>query len=102
MKIFAILLLLHPLLAPATEVKLERVPEGGVQPQVAVSSDGIVHLVYLTGKPDGADIRYSSRKTGESAWSEPVTVNSEPRCAVAVGTIRGAQLALGREGRVHV
>ena len=29
-------------------------------------------------------------------------MNSEPRAAIAAGTIRGAQLALGRNGRVHV
>lgn len=96
------LLLLCPLLAAATEVKLERVPEGGVQPQVAVAADGAVHLVYLTGKPDGADIRYSFRKAGDTAWSAPVTVNSEAQCAVAIGTIRGAQLAVGKAGSVHV
>ncbi|MEO7649520.1 MAG: hypothetical protein ABIZ80_03565, partial [Bryobacteraceae bacterium] len=29
-------------------------------------------------------------------------MNSQPGSAIAVGTIRGAQLALGRNGRVHV
>jgi hypothetical protein len=29
-------------------------------------------------------------------------VNSEPRSALAIGTIRGGQIAIGRNGRVHV
>src|SRR5205823_3093564 len=39
---------------------------------------------------------------GHGEFVPPVRVNSEPGTAVAVGTIRGAQLALGRNGRVHV
>jgi hypothetical protein len=29
-------------------------------------------------------------------------VNSQPESAIAAGTIRGAQLAIGKAGRVHV
>ena len=87
---------------PAAEVKLERVPEGGVQPQVCVSGDGSVHLVYLKGDAKGADVRYVHRGAGAGGWSRPVTVNSVPRSAVAAGTIRGAQLAAGPGGRLHV
>jgi hypothetical protein len=86
----------------ATEIKLERVPENGVQPQVSVSPDGTVHLVYLTGKPEASDIRYVKRIPKEATWSPPLTVNSEPASAVAVGTIRGAQFAAERGGRIHV
>ena len=35
-------------------------------------------------------------------FSKPVRVNSQPKSAVAVGTIRGAQIAIGQNGRVHV
>lgn len=86
----------------AAEIKLERVPEGGVQPQVAVQADGAVHLVYLKEQKDGADIRYARRPAGGSAWEPSITVNSVPKSAVATGTIRGAQLALGKGGRAHV
>jgi hypothetical protein len=88
--------------ASATEIKLERVPENGVQPQVTLSPDGTVHLVYLTGKPEASDIRYAKRGPKEPAWSVPLTVNSDPSSAVAVGTIRGAQIAAGRDGCIHV
>lgn len=88
--------------ATAKEVKLERVPENGVQPQVAVESDGTVHLVYLTGKPNGADIRYTRRAAAAESWQPMMTVNSIPQSAMAVGTIRGAQIAIGKGGSVHV
>ncbi len=98
-------LLLLPLLtcpASAADARLERVPEGGVQPQAVVQTDGTVHLVYLRGDPGGCDLRYTRRAGGAKTWEPPLTVNSVPRSAVAAGTIRGAQLAAGRDGRVHV
>jgi hypothetical protein len=42
------------------------------------------------------------RADGQTNFSAPLRVNSRPGSAVALGTIRGAQLALGRNGRVHV
>src|SRR5687768_13820083 len=96
MKTPILILALTMLSAAAAEVKLERVPEGGVQPQVAVQSDGTVHLVYLKGEPGGADVRYTRRGPKESAWQPAMTVNSIPKSAVPAGTIRGAQLALGK------
>ena len=89
-------------LAQAMAVRVERVPEGGVQPQVATAADGTLHLVYLKGPPGGCEVRYATKKAGDSGWSTPVTVNSTPHTAVAMGTIRGAQLALGKNNAVHV
>lgn len=86
----------------AAQVLHERVPEGGIQPQVAVTSTGMVHLVYLNGDPKACDIRHTTRSAEGGEWTTPVTVNSEPRSAIAAGTIRGAQLALGKDGSVQV
>lgn len=97
-----LLLLLFVVSAAAAEVRVERVPENGVQPQMAQGADGTVHLVYLKGEPRGCDVRYSTRKPGEKDWSKPVTVNSARASAIAMGTIRGAQLALGKDNMVHV
>lgn len=47
----ALLLLLTVFTDGAEEVRFERVPEGGVQPQVATTRDGTLHLVYLKGDP---------------------------------------------------
>jgi hypothetical protein len=95
-------LLLLPVFAFGTEVLLERVPENGVQPQIATTRDGALHLVYLIGNPGGGDVRYVTKKSGASAWSTPRTVNSTPATAVAAGTIRGAQIAVGKDDSLHV
>jgi hypothetical protein len=94
--------MISPFWARAAALNLERVPERGMQPQVAVGNDGVVHLIYLTGDPKSADVRYVHRAVEEKEWSTPMTVNSQKGSAIAIGTIRGAQLALGREGVVHV
>lgn len=89
-------------LGGAPEVSLMRVPDGGVQPQVAAGKDGTVHLIYLKGDPRASDVFYVKRPPGQKEFSKPVRVNSQPGTAVAAGTIRGAQLALGKNDRVHV
>lgn len=77
-------------------------PEGGVQPQAAVDDAGAIHLIYLYGDPAAADIAYVRKASGANSFSKPIRVNSEPGSAIAVGTVRGARLALGRAGQVHV
>ena len=89
-------------LAQAASVRTERVPEHGVQPQVIADGSGALHLVYLKGEPGGADVRYAMRLATQSTWGAAITVNSEANTAVAMGTIRGAQIALGKDGTVHV
>ena len=91
--------------ATAPAVTVVRLPQGAVQPQAAVDEDGTVHLIYLTGDPMAADIRYARAKptaSGGLSLGEPVRVNTTDGSAVAVGTVRGPHLSLGRDGRVHV
>jgi hypothetical protein len=88
---------------PATvpTVQLQRVPEGGIQPQVAVGRDGTVHLVYFKGDPAEGDLFYT--KTLDAVhFSKPIQVNSVAGSAVALGNIRGTRLALGRGNQVFV
>src|SRR5262245_45949956 len=93
---------LQPELQAAGKVKLLRAPNGGIQPQVALDERGNLHMVYFTGEPQGGDIYYVRRDTGKTEFTSPIRINSEPGSAVAVGTIRGAHLAVGKNGRVHV
>jgi hypothetical protein len=86
----------------AGRVELVKAPDGGVQPQAAVDTRGVAHLVYLKGPPQAGDVFYVRREPGKEDWSAPLRVNSQPGSAIAVGTIRGAQLAVGKNGRVHV
>ena len=85
---------------PAGTVNVVRLPERGIQPQVATDASGGVHVVYFAGEPANGDLFYARLNNG--AFSPPIRVNSEPASAIAVGTIRGARLALGRNGRAHV
>jgi hypothetical protein len=86
----------------AGKAKLLRIPNGGIQPQVALDERGVLHMVYFTGEPQGGDIYYVRRDAGKTEFTSPLRVNSEPGSAIAIGTIRGAQLAIGKNGRVHV
>ena len=83
-------------------VVLQDLPEPGLQPQTFVGADGTVHLIYLVGNPAAADIQYRHRAVGAESWSVPIRVNSGPTNAMAVGTVRGARLAVGGGGQVHV
>jgi len=93
---------LQPAQQATGKVKLLRTPNGGLQPQAAVDELGILHLVYFTGEPQGGDLYYVRRDAGKAEFTSPMRVNSEPGSAVAIGTIRGASLAVGKNGRVHV
>jgi len=88
--------------AETNRVTLLRTPDKGIQPQAAIDSQGVVHLVYYKGDSGGGDILYARQRAGETSFSTPLPVNHQPGSAIAVGTIRGAQLALGKNGRVHV
>ena len=54
----------------APDVKLLRLPEGGVQPQVVVDETGIVHAVYLKGDPRSADVFYIRSSDYGKSFSE--------------------------------
>ena len=98
----AIIGLLVASVASAATVSLVRTPNDGIQPQAAIDSRGTVHLIYYKGEPGGGDIFYVRKTPGATEFSRPIQVNSAARSAIAAGTIRGAQMALGRNNRVHV
>ena len=83
-------------------VHIRRVPHGGIQPEVIVDWNGVLHMVYFAGPPMGGNLYYVRSANGGDTFSMPIRVNSQDNSAIATGTIRGAQLAIGREGRVHV
>ena len=77
-------------------------PNGGIQPQVAVDERGVLHLLYYGGQAHQGDLYYTRSSNFGATFSPALPVNSRPGSAIAAGTIRGAQLALGKAGRVHV
>jgi hypothetical protein len=82
-------------------VRIISVPSKGIQPQIAVS-EAVVHMIYFTGDPKHGDVFYTRSGDFGGAFSSPVRVNSQEGSAIAIGAIRGAQIALGERSRVHV
>jgi hypothetical protein len=86
-------------------IRTVTVPAGAapaLQPQTAVDERGVLHVIYFSGAPPNGNIYYVRSSNGGAAFSDPLRVNSQPGSAIATGTIRGAQLAMGANGRVHV
>jgi hypothetical protein len=84
------------------EITTLRVPHGGIQPQAVMDNAGTLHLLYYVGNPSHGDLFYVKSKDTGATWSNPLQVNSKPGTAIATGTIRGGQMALGKDGIVHV
>jgi hypothetical protein len=82
-------------------IRFHRVPEGGIQPQVA-TDQGTLHLVYYAGDAHHGDIFYVQSNDFGATFSPSLRVNSQPGSAIAAGTIRGAQFAVGKNGQLHV
>jgi hypothetical protein len=78
------------------------VPNGGIQPQAIIGPGGTLHVLYCAGDPKAGDLFYVKSPDYGSAWSKPLRVNSTPGSAIALGAIRGGQIAIGRTGRIHV
>ena len=84
-----------------SRVRLCRVPNGGIQAQAALDETGTLHLVYYSGDARHGDLFYARSQDGGASFSAALPVN-HAGTAIAAGTIRGAQLALGKAGRAHV
>jgi hypothetical protein len=85
-----------------TKVERMRVPNRGIQPQVVTDARGDVHLLYFQGEPGGGDLFYVRTRNQDGKFTAPIKVNDVVGSAMAIGNIRGGQLALGKNGRVHV
>jgi hypothetical protein len=85
----------------AATVQESATPERGIQPRAIVEADGTLHLVWYRGDAGGGDLFYARQPKGASL-GKAQQINSEPKSAVSTGTIRGAQVVLGRAGKVHV
>src|SRR5262249_45282386 len=86
----------------SVSMRVIETPDGGIQPQAAIDDQGVIHLIYFQGDPSGGDLFYRRLELGAERFSQPVRVNSQAGSAIAIGTIRGGQIALGKGGRIHV
>lgn len=79
-----------------------KTPDGGLQPEVITDAGGNLHLLFFRGDPKAGDLFYAIRQDGAADFQASVKVNTRPKAAVAVGTIRGGHLAIGKDSSVHV
>jgi hypothetical protein len=87
--------------AGSEQVQVIAAPAEGIQPQLLVS-EGILHLAYFAGDPKHGNIFYVHSSDYGRTFSSPLRVNSQDGSAIATGAIRGAQLSVGKRGRVHI
>jgi hypothetical protein len=83
-------------------IRLLRTPHDGIQPQTVLARNGALHMIYFKGDASAGDLEYVRRDPAGNDFSQPIRVNSEPGSAVAIGTVRGPQLAVGQSGRAYV
>jgi len=85
----------------AGPVKLVRAPEAGIQPQAVVDSEGRAHLIYFKGEAKAGELFYT-RIDDSGVFAPAIQAAAASQGPMAVGNIRGAQLAVGKGGRPHV
>src|SRR6266850_8153242 len=51
----------------APQVTTLRTPDGGIQPQAVVDSQGVIHLIYYKGDAGDGDIFYVHQASGQGA-----------------------------------
>lgn len=82
---------------PAADVHVIQAPQGAIAPDVAVDSNGVVHMVYGLKN----DAFYTRSSDNGKTWSAPVKMNGEVKVTTTMGE-RGPKLALGKAGAVCV
>lgn len=85
-----------------SSVTLMRLASGGIQPQAVQDSQGRVHVIYFQGDPSAGNLYYVRFAPDANSNVTPLRVNSVPNSAGAMGTVRTAQIAIGKGDRVHV
>jgi hypothetical protein len=88
--------------SPPVNVRTARAPDGGLYPQAAVDAAGVVHLIYFKGDPLRGNVFYVRSADAGRTFSPPLRVNSQTDSCILTGTVRGPQMAVGKNGRVHV
>jgi hypothetical protein len=97
-----VLSLLVGALAADERVRVVALPAGAIQPEAQLSARGEIELLYGAGDPAAADLFVASSSDGGATLAAPRRVNGEGSRSIAIGTVRGARLAIGRDDSLHV
>ena len=84
------------------DIEIVRTPDDGIQPRAVVDNQGTIHLIYYKKASENGDLFYITRQPDKPSWTRPIRVNTTAKSVVPNGSIGMAQLALGKQGRVHV
>jgi hypothetical protein len=84
--------------ASADRVQVVSVPDKGEVPDAEIDSKGTIHLAYVVGE----DALYVQSTNNGATFTEPLRVNFEPGTVHPPNMYRGPDLAIGKNGRVHV
>src|SRR5712671_4007527 len=101
---FLALVVTGVLAGPTFEPRIDVIatPDGGIQPQAVIDPAGTIHVIYFKGEPGSGDLFYVRRQKNDAGFSAPIRVTSDRGSAIATGSVRGGQIALGRNGWIHV
>ena len=84
--------------SPDDRVFLAATPERGEAPDAEIGPDGTIHLAYVKGE----NAFYVRSEDGGKTFSAPLRINSEENTVHPSNMFRGPDLAVGKNGRVHV
>lgn len=84
------------------QVILMKAPDDALQPKALVDTTGTTHLISYKGDARGGDLFYATQPNGWGKFRSAKRINSKQGSAIAAGTIRGGQFALGKAEMVHV
>jgi hypothetical protein len=90
------------LLGADERVRSVKLPAGAIQPEVQLSARGEIELLWFQGDPAAGDLFVASSRDGGATLEATRRVNGERSRALALGTVRGARLAVGRDDSLQV
>jgi hypothetical protein len=82
----------------APSVTVVKTPGDGAVPDAETAKDGSIHVAYVSGE----DVFYVVSTNAGKSFSTPVRINSEPGTVHPANMYRGPDVAIGKNGRVHV
>src|SRR5881296_763492 len=82
----------------AERVRVVATPGNGAVPDAEVDQNGAVDVAYVSGQ----DAYYAHSGDNGDSFSTPLRINSEPGSVHPPNMYRGPDIAVGKDGRIHV
>jgi hypothetical protein len=86
-----------PVGSVSESVRVLKTPSGGEVPDAEIDVSGTIHVAYVKG-----DNAFYAKSVEGNEFTEPVRINSEPNTVHPANMFRGPDVAVGKNGRVHV